>query len=173
VKKVILISIIAVLIALSYLGVKKARKMLALKKAKVNVDSFQLLDKINFQTLNTGLNAQIALKLQNYSQNEYQLEQLQIDLYAPSGKTLATQQEPIKPQDIAESTNTYVNVKHYIKSDDFLNLLQENNFITNDLKAYEVALKLVAMDLTGLKLIAKGFAVIDGLEIEINQEITL
>ncbi len=147
--------------------------MLALKKAKVNVLSFNIKDKLNLQTLNTGVNTETKIKLQNYSSNDYDLEQLQVDLYTPSGVLLAEQQAPLKPIEIKANSNTNVSVAHFIKSQNFLDWLSENNFIDKRETLVEIALKLLSMDLSGLKLTVKGFAVIDGLEIPINENITL
>jgi hypothetical protein len=147
--------------------------MLALKKAKVGVQEFNILDNLNLQTINTGINTAINLKLQNYSSNNYQLEQLQVDLYTPSGQLLAEQQEPIKPKEIKANSNTTVTINHFIKSENFLNLLSENNYIDKRETAVEIALKLLSMDMKGLKLTVKGFVIIDGFEVKINENITL
>ncbi len=172
-KKIIIYSIIAVLVVLAFFGIKKAKKMLALKKAKVNVLDFQLLDNIGVKTLNTGFNTKVDLKLQNYSPNTYQLEQLQVDLYTPSGQLLAEQQQPIKPTEIKPNANTTVSINHYIKSEKFLDLLSENDYIDKKETVLEIAMKLLSMDLSGVNLTIKGFAIIDGLEIPINENISL
>ncbi len=147
--------------------------MLSLKKASVGVSSFQLLNKINLDSLTQGFKTLTSVKIQNYAPYEYDLEQLKIDLYTPSGVLLAKQEEPIKAFILEKSKSSYIKVQHHIKPDDFISLLEENNFIDENESVFDRATTLLSMDLSGVKLTAKGFVVIDGFTIEINELITL
>jgi len=173
VKKIIIYAIVIIGVILAFLGIKKLLKLNALKTAKIGVNGFKVLDKITAQTFTSGLNTELDLKLQNYSNNTYELEQLQVDLYTPSGVLIAEQVSPLQPTTINPSANNSIKVNHNINSEGFVKLLRESKLVNLDDKVWEIALQVLTLDLSGIHLVAKGFAKIDGVQVSFNETFTL
>ena len=145
-----------------------------LKKFKLSVDNFQLVEKLNPSALQQGVDTDLTLNLQNCSNKDFTLNQLSIDLYTPSGKILAQQLNPLPAsvQLISKKVNK-LTISHHISSTGLINLLKETKLIDEDESLFNVAVRLLTMDLSRVEITAKGFAEIEGVTIDFNETFNL
>lgn len=170
-KKPILIIVISILAIFS---VFKIRKLLKLRKFKYAVDDFSLTEKLSALALQKGIDATTKIALQNYSNSNFKLNQISIDLYTPSGEIIAEQKNPLSEALTIEKNNTKpFSLTHHIEPKGLVKLLKENQLIAPDDTILNIALKLITLDLSGMELIAKGFIVIEGISKSFNEKITL
>ena len=159
-----------VLIALIFLGKKSwgiIQKIRHAKRLKFAVSSVKF-PKLNLSNLFTDIETKVVLLLKNFSSSTFNLEQISIEVFSPSGKLVAEQKTPLKEAfEIKPNKNNELPLTFLISSSNLKALIKEAGGIAN------VGANFITTGEYGIPLHLKGFVVADGVTIDIDEQITV
>jgi len=159
-----------ILIALVFFGKKGFAKIIKFRNAKrlkIGIDSFNL-PKLNLTSLFTNIPVNINLSLNNFSKSTFNIEQIGVDVFSPSGKLIAEQTNPLKEaKQILPNQNNILPLAFLISPQNFKDLIRETGGIAN------AGANFLTSGNYGVPIHLKGFVVAEGITIDINEKITV
>lgn len=166
-KKIILLPIIVVLIFLGKKGFAKLVKLRNSKRLKIGIDGFNL-PKLNLTSLFTSIPVNINLSLNNFSNSTFNIEQIGVDVFSPSGKLIAEQSNPLREaKQLLPNQNNILPLAFLISSQNFKDLIRETGGVAN------AGANFLTSGNYGVPIHLKGFVVAEGITIDINEKITV
>lgn len=166
-KKIVLLFIILALVFFGKKGFVKLVKFRNAKRLKIGVDGFNL-PKLNLTSLFTSVPININLSLNNFSNSTFNIEQIGVDVFSPSGKLIAEQTKPLQEvKQILPNQNNILPLAFLISPQNFKDLIRETGGIAN------AGANFLTTGTYGIPIHLKGFVVAEGITIDIDEKITV
>lgn len=177
-KKILIIVLVILTLGLGYKYYKKAKDTEKLKIGNLSLKATKKIKDFNdvIDVFKNGMILKGFVQIRNFSGQDYTLNQISIDGFAPISNKLIAEQTNITKHDILLKNKQETNIPLEYKVDilSALSLFKESgvipedatlwNIITHPSKYYETT------QLNKLKVILKGFIEAEGITLNINQE---
>ncbi len=161
-KKYIGLIILIFLVIAGKKGVTLFKKFRHAQRLKIGVSKFKLLN------ISSTIQSNIVLNISNFSNTTFALDQINIDVYTPTGELLAKQVSPLKaPLFISPNQNTTLPIIYKINAPILISEIKKQGGITSVLANFLTSGK------KGIPLILKGFIVSGMIEKSINETLTV
>jgi hypothetical protein len=152
------------------------RKVLNLKKLEYSGISFKFEQYPTsvVDLLMSDFIAKVILKIQNFSNIDYTIQQSALQIYSKKGNLIATPNEPIETGFILKANaNNEIPARYKFDYTNILTLIEDNGLASSVSSALNVIKNFFTSKTLGTDLIIKGFIVSDGITININQTISV
>ena len=178
IKKILIIVVVILTLGLAYKYYKKAKDTEKLKLASISLKTENKIDTIGelVEIFQNGLILKGFVSVRNFSDQDYQINQVSIDGFTPKTQKNIAQQTNILQNSITVKAKqeTAIPLEFKVDTVKALDLFKESgvipeNFtiweiITNPLEAYE------SIKIKNLKILLKGFIEAEGITLNINKE---
>ncbi len=165
-RKITILLIITILALLAKKSWSYYTKYRHAQRLKISIKEFTL-PQLHLSHVLSDILANVHIHLSNYSNSTFHIEQINVDVYTPSGKLVAEQAEPLKQAiNIRPNKNNTLPLTFYISATNINQLIQEAGGITKATANYLLRGKY------GITFHLKGFVVAEGIPIDINEKIT-
>lgn len=174
-KSKILFGIGTTIVIVIVLFLTVGRKVLNLKKLEYSGISFKFEQYPTsvVDLLMSDFIAKAILKIQNFSNIDYTIQQSALQIYSKKGNLIATPNEPIETGFILKANaNNEIPVRYKFDYTNLLTLFKDNGLASVS-SALNVIKNFFISKTLGTDLIIKGFIVSDGITININQTISV
>lgn len=174
-KKAIWIISIILFAVIAVFAVKKGKKVYDAQKLKVGLSGLKL--KISNITdiisgLLSGFSSEITIRLKNFSNSVFTVNQISVDIYALNDVLIANQLIPLnQPINIQPNQNTDLVLSYNITPEGIINILKQ---VKDTGKNYKALLEDYLLTKTlGTQIKAKGFIVAEGFKVNIDELISI
>ena len=177
-KKILIIVFIIITLGAAYKYYKKYKGAEKLKIANVSLSSEKPLDSLQsiVDAFQNGLNLTGFIEVKNLSNQDYTLNQLNVDAFTPTTITLIGEQTNFLTSNIIlkskEATNIPISFNVNIMN--ALSLFKESGVIPQDTTLWQVITHPMkyfdVIDLNKLRVKLKGFIEAEGITLSINQD---
>ena len=160
--------VIIIIIVLATAGYGLYKRLSAARKLKVGVADFKLTQKLlNLKSLDS-LTANLSLKIDNFSSEQFNIEQSSIEVYAITGEQIAAQTEPLSTDTtlFPDKSNT-LTIPIELSAQKALMLINANGGLL------QVAQNKALTGDYGIEFIIKGFVKANGLTVDINERVKI
>jgi hypothetical protein len=166
-KRIVLLIILLSLIVLGQKGWDYYTKYRHAKRLKIGVDSVKL-PKLNLTSLFSEVAAVVYLKITNFSESVFELQQIKIEVYSPNGYLVAEQTEPLAQTiRIEPNQKNILPLSFLISPTKFKALIKEAGGVVN------VGASYLTEGNYGIPLNLRGFVVAEGVTISVNEKLVV
>ncbi|MCB0396826.1 MAG: hypothetical protein KDD36_09245 [Flavobacteriales bacterium] len=167
-KRILALIGIVLLLFLGNKGIRLFNKFRHAKRLKFDVQSFSFPDGLKLSNIVKDVDVLINQAVANFSKTPFQIEQLNIEVFSPSGKLIAEQKAPLEqPIQIKPNQTTVFPIRFTISPQNMLRLIKEAGGVLT------VGANFLSTGEYGIPLRMKGFVDADGITVDIDQNITV
>jgi hypothetical protein len=120
--------------------------------------------------------AEITVSIKNFSSSEYTVSQMKVDIFTESGQLLAGVDKPLSGSvKIIPADTTLIPIDYNLKLNALISLAQKAsvNGSSGQEQAYNLLMNYVSSGKIGVNIVAKGFIVAEGIQINIDETILI
>ena len=180
-KKILIIILVILTLGIAYKYYKKAKDTEKLKLASVSLKTENKIDTFGelAEIFQNGLILKGFITVRNFSDQDYQINQLSVDGFTPKTQKNIAQQTNILQNAITVKAKqeTAIPLQFKVDAVKALDLFKESGVIPEDYTIWQIithpleAYEIIKID--RLKILLKGFIEAEGITLNINQEISL
>ncbi len=149
------------------------RKVMNLKKLEFSGVSlkFTKFPKTVIDFLTSDFIARVILKIQNFSNIDYKIQQSALQIYSKKNNLITS---PVKPLEngisLKANANNEIPIEYSFDYTGLITLIQDNGLANSVSAAFNVIKNFLVSKTLGTEIIIKGFVVADGITLNINQK---
>jgi len=169
-KRAVIITSIIVFFVVLYFTV--GRKIQNLKKIEFTGASFKFTQTPSsiVNILSEDFVSKVTLKIQNFSNIDYKIDQSNIGIYSKKGNLIASPTNPINSSIILnKNSNNEIPISYRFDYTSLITLIKDNGLANSFLAAYNVIKSYITTKKLNTEIITKGFIVSNGITININE----
>jgi hypothetical protein len=178
IKKIFLIVVVILTLGLAYKYYKKAKDTGKIKTGELTLKTVEKIDTFGelADAFQKGILLEGNIQIRNFSSNDYQINQISVDVFTPETKKKIAEQINIMQNDIIlkAKQETLIPIKFKLDAVNALELFKECQVIPVDTTIWYIIIHPIEIfkniKLENLKILLKGFIEAEGVTLDINKE---